>query len=598
VITFCRMDRSVREIPAASSDDVAAAIEDGALAVSIGVGEGEPLAWVVSPSDVPADTPGWRVVVVHEGAREDIIDALSRSGAAYLRTDDVVGASTIASLPGIGAVVSVRVESVGEALTAVGEGAGDLILEEWSDEEIGELRDALGGRLVERAGIPLHVPVDELRWNLPRPLWTAYLRSVDAAGALRTATPWAPGRDVPIPVGSGRLSAEWTDGRWTGAPPSDDPLEFASVDMASILYRSLSGRRPSRAELVSLFHARGADVEAIAWTADRLRDAAVGDTVTYVVNRNINYTNLCTYKCRFCAFSKGPKSLNLRGDPYLMSIDDVVHLAAEARGRGATEVCLQGGIHPGFTGDFYVELVEAIKAAAPGLHIHGFTPLEVWQGAATLGMPIGPYLERLRDAGLGTLPGTAAEILDDGVRRYLCPDKITTAEWAEVMLTAHRLGLRSTATIMFGHIDQADAWAAHLEVIRDIQKETGGFTEFVPLPFVHMGAPIYLTGDARPGPTWDEVVLMHSIARIAFDGLISNIQASWVKLGEDGAARLLNAGCNDLGGTLMGEIITRSAGASHGQEVSVGTLEHIIRHAGKIPVRRSTLYEVDNMTSM
>jgi FO synthase len=392
------------------------------------------------------------------------------------------------------------------------------------------------------------------------------------------------------PVPAGRISAEWTDSVWVdGTAP--DGIEGAG-ELAPILERSLSGTPPTTAEIEMLFRARGDQVDAIAHVADVLRKRAVGDTVTYVVNRNINYTNLCYFKCGFCAFSKGPKSLNLRGDPYLMGLDEIVGLAREAWDRGATEVTLQGGIHPDFTGNFYREVVEAIKAEMPDMHIHGFTPLEVWQGAETLGISVRQFLTELRDAGLGTLPGTAAEILDDQIRAHLCPDKIRTSQWAEVMITAHELGLRATATIMFGHIDHPRSWANHLEVIRQIQRRTGGFTEMVPLPFVHMGSPIFLRGRARPGPTWDEAVLIHSVSRIAFDGLIDNIQASWVKLGLDGGARLLDAGCNDLGGTLMGEIITRSAGAEHGQEVSPAEFVEVIRSVGRTPAVRNTTYEV------
>jgi FO synthase len=233
-----------------------------------------------------------------------------------------------------------------------------------------------------------------------------------------------------------------------------------------------------------------------------------------------------------------------------------------------------------------------IKAAVPDMHIHGFTPLEVWQGAETSGATVVEFLARLKEAGLGTLPGTAAEILDDDVRRHLCPDKITTAEWAYVMVKAHEMGLRSTSTIMFGHIDGPRSWANHLEVLRDIQRRTGGITEFVPLPFVHMGAPIYLRGRSRPGPTWDEVVLIHAVARIAFDGLIDNIQASWVKLGLEGGRRLLDAGCNDMGGTLMDENISRAAGAAHGQLATPEELEEAILAAGRTPARRNTVYEI------
>ena len=346
------------------------------------------------------------------------------------------------------------------------------------------------------------------------------------------------------------------------------------------------------AETEALFGARGDQVESVAWTADQLRRRTVGDLVTYVVNRNINYTNLCYFRCGFCAFSKGPRSLNLRGDPYLMSIADIVQRAREAWDRGATEVTLQGGIHPEFTGDFYVRVTEAIKAELPEMHIHGFTPLEVWQGAETLGVPVRDFLVRLKDAGLGTLPGTAAEILDDDVRRHLCPDKIRTSQWAQVMLTAHELGLKATATIMFGHIDHHRSWARHLDVIRQVQARTAGFTELVPLPFVHMGAPMWLNGKARPGPTWDEVVLIHAVGRIALDGQVPNIQASWVKLGLDGAGRLLDAGCNDLGGTLMGEIITRSAGAAHGQELTPADFQRTIAAANRQVGLRDTEYRL------
>jgi FO synthase len=359
-----------------------------------------------------------------------------------------------------------------------------------------------------------------------------------------------------------------------------------------ILERSLEGGAPELEEVEELFKARGNQIDAIGYVADELRKQAVGDTVTYVVNRNINYTNLCYFKCGFCAFSKGPKSLNLRGEPYLMGLDEIVAGAREAWDLGATEVTLQGGIHPDFTGNFYVEVVKAIKEDMPDMHIHGFTPLEVWQGAETLGVPVRQFLSELKDAGLGTLPGTAAEILDDDIRTHLCPDKIRTSQWAEVMITAHEMGLRATSTIMFGHIDHPRAWANHLEVVREIQRRTGGFTEMVPLPFVHMGSPIFLRGRARPGPTWDESVLVHSVSRIALDGLIDNIQASWVKLGLDGGRRLLDAGCNDLGGTLMGEIITRSAGAEHGQEVTPEEFRSVIKAAGRTPALRSTTYEI------
>ena len=395
--------------------------------------------------------------------------------------------------------------------------------------------------------------------------------------------------EIPAPLR--RLSAQWQDSAWID-DVQEDGLTGVSSTIGDILSRSLSGTPPTRDEIEALFGARGRDVEAVAWAADQLRQMRKGDAVTYVVNRNINYTNQCYFKCGFCAFSKGPRSLDLREVPYLMSIEEVVERSVEAAGRGATEVCLQGGIHPEFTGGFYLDMVKAIKAELPDMHIHGFTPLEIWQGAETLGTTIAALLEDLAAAGLGSLPGTAAEILDDDVRLFLCPDKIRTAQWAEVMTVAHGLGLGSTATIMMGHIDTHRSWANHFEVVREVQRRTGGFTEFVPLPFVHMGAPIWLQGKARPGPTWDEVVLIHSVARLAFDGLIDNIQASWVKLGIEGGLRLINSGCNDFGGTLMDESITRAAGADHGTELTAEDFIEAIDSIDRTAVERRTDYSL------
>jgi FO synthase len=325
--------------------------------------------------------------------------------------------------------------------------------------------------------------------------------------------------------------------------------------------------------------------------ADAVRARVSGDTVTYVVTRNIQYTNVCTYRCRFCAFSKGPLSLNLRGKPYLMPIEEVVDRAREAWVRGGTEVCMQGGIHPDFTGEFYLDVCAAIKADLPDLHVHAFSPLEIFQGAATLGVSVEEFVSMLLDAGLSSLPGTAAEVLDDEVRRIIGPDKVTTAEWVRVQEAAAAAGLRSNATIMFGHVDGPAHWANHLEVVRRLQLRAGHLTEFVPLPYVHMGAPLYLRGEGRPGPTWDEVLLMHAVARLALQGLVDNIQVSWVKLGIEGAKACLRAGCNDLGGTLMNESISRSAGASHGQEMSPEAMEELIRSMGRTPLMRTTLYE-------
>ena len=332
-----------------------------------------------------------------------------------------------------------------------------------------------------------------------------------------------------------------------------------------VLAGVLLGQEPGEEELTILFGARGREVVSVCEVADDLRRRAVGDVVTWVSNRNINYTNVCTFKCRFCAFSKGPLSLNLRGSPYLLDLDEISRRVTEAVERGATEVCLQGGIHPSFDGDYYLEVIRAVRRASDLVHIHGFTALEVTEGAKRNGEPLAVYLRRLMDAGLRTLPGTAAEILDDEVRQVLCADKVTTDEWLDAHRTAHGVGLRSNVTIMFGSIEQPRSWARHLVVTRDLQKETGGFTEFVPLPFVHMAAPIYLQGHSRRGPTFRETLLVHAVGRIAYFGHIPNIQVSWVKMGLEGARQVLLAGGNDLGGTLMDENISRAAGASHGQ---------------------------------
>ena len=254
--------------------------------------------------------------------------------------------------------------------------------------------------------------------------------------------------------------------------------------------------------------------------ADELRRQVVGDDVTFVINQNINCTNVCTYKCTFCGFSKGPLSLNLRGKPYLLTLEQIADRAREAVHRGATEVCLQGGIHPSFDGNYYVDVIRAVREAAPELHVHGFTALEVFEGARRLGLPLADYLRTLKDAGLRSLPGTAAEVLDDEVRKVLCPDKVTTDEWLEVHRTAHAVGLRSNVTVMFGSVERPVHWARHLLRTRALQHETGGFTEFVPLPFVHMAGPVYLKRGARRGPTWREVVLMHAVGRIAYAGAI------------------------------------------------------------------------------
>ena len=360
--------------------------------------------------------------------------------------------------------------------------------------------------------------------------------------------------------------------------------------MGEVLAGVVAGQQPGEDELVALFAARGPEVRAVAEVADELRRQAVGDVVTFVRNRNINYTNVCTFRCRFCAFSKGPASLNLRGAPYLLGLDEVARRVVEADERGATEVTLQGGIHPSFDGDYYLHVAEAVHEAVPGMHIHGFTALEVHEGARRLGEPLRDYLLRLKAAGLASLPGTAAEILDDEVRAVICPDKVTTDEWLEVHRVAHSVGLRSNITIMFGHVESPRHWARHLLRTRALQAETGGFTEFVPLPFVHMAAPMYRKRQSRPGPTFREAVLIHAVGRIAYRGLIDNIQVSWVKMGADGVRQALLAGVNDLGGTLMDENISRAAGASHGQLMEEAEFRAIVEPLGRRLEQRTTLY--------
>ena len=424
----------------------------------------------------------------------------------------------------------------------------------------------------------------------------------ESARPVRAAIPTAAGTDrepvvlaVDVRVGprdeSRRVTAHGNGSRRPGGfVGSIAARSRISPSLGSVLDRVREGARLDEGQVVRLFEARGGEARAVCEAADRLRRNRNGDVVSYVVNRNINYTNVCYFKCRFCAFSKGRLSANLRGRPYDLDLEEIARRTREAWERGATEVCLQGGIHPDYTGETYLSICRAVKDAAPAMHVHAFSPLEVWQGARTLGVDLPTYLERLREAGLGSLPGTAAEILDDEVRRVLCPDKIVTAEWLEVMESAHGVGLGSTATIMFGHVDGYRHWARHLLRVRDLAERTGGFTEFVPLPFVHMESPMYLRGRARRGPTLREAVLMHAVARLALDPWIVNIQTSWVKMGPDGMLLALAAGANDVGGTLMNESITRAAGAGFGQEMPPERLESIIRTAGRTPRQRTTRY--------
>ncbi len=418
------------------------------------------------------------------------------------------------------------------------------------------------------------------------PIYPSYMRDLGAWTAPGIATQ---ARRLSDAEGLAR-DDNWAPG--TKVAPRTPAIQARSVDPAleRIIEHAQAGGRLDAPEIVRLFAARDADYRRVVGAADELRRAVSGDVIRYVVNRNINYTNICSYRCTFCAFSKGKKHEALRGAPYDLALEEIVRRATEAWERGATEVCLQGGIHPDYSGETYLGICRAIKAAVPGMHIHAFSPLEVTQGAATLGLPIRSFLAELKDAGLSTLPGTAAEILDDEVRAIICADKVNTAQWLDVARTAHSLGLRTTSTIMYGHIEHPLSWARHLMALRDLQAETGGFTEFVPLPFVHMEAPMYLKGAARRGPTFREAVLMHAVARLALHPHITNIQTSWVKMGPQGAAACLNAGANDLGGTLMNESISRAAGTEHGQEFPPEAMEELIHSIGRTPEQRTTLY--------
>lgn len=467
-------------------------------------------------------------------------------------------------------------------------------------DRLRSVTEAAGHVLAPRLTVHPEFALDPERW-IDEGLRFAVLDRSDAEGLgrddpgsvfperIKEAVAAGTGAEV-VQIGH-RNTAWYSGGR--GTPPTIVPGRPAGATggaVREVLDGVLLGQTPDEAELVTLFSARGPEVVAVAEVADELRRATVGDTVTFVHNRNINYTNVCTFKCRFCGFSKGPLSLNLRGSPYLLTLDDIAERVREAADLGATEVCLQGGIHPKFDGDYYLDVINAVKAAAPDIHIHGFTALEVTEGAKRLGEPLADYLRRLKAAGLATLPGTAAEILDDEIRAILCPDKVNTEEWLFAHRTAHEVGLRSNITIMYGAVEQPVHWARHYVRTRALQRETGGFTEVVPLPFVHMAAPIYLQHMARRGPTFRESVLIHAVARIAFHGLIDNIQVSWVKHGVAATSQLLQAGANDVGGTLMDENISRAAGASHGQEMDEAAFRAMVEPLGRTLEQRTTLY--------
>jgi FO synthase len=407
------------------------------------------------------------------------------------------------------------------------------------------------------------------------------LKLSDGAGLAREDD-WLSGQSVEIPEG------------FVVAPPTSKDVFHRvseSIDTRRILEHAMAGDHVfSIDEISHLFGARGGDFVAVCQAADQLRKSVCGDAVSYVINRNINYTNICSFRCKFCAFAKGRKNTTASEAPYLKGPLEVAQLAREAWERGATEVCLQGGIHPNFTGQTYIDICSAVKSAVPEIHIHAFSPLEVTHGAESLGLSVGEFLAELKQVGLKTLPGTAAEILSDDVRDIICPDKINTQQWLDVIGAAHDLGLSTTATIMFGHVDRYQHWAIHLLRILELQRRSGGITEFVPLSFVADEAPIYRRGQSRRGPTLRESVLMHAVSRLVLSPHIANIQTSWVKMGLEGAGLCLRAGANDIGGTLMNESITRAAGAKHGQEMTPATLEGIIVSSQRLPYQRNTFY--------
>ena len=522
------------------------------------------------------DVDSHRIVYRSSNILENDMEVITRLNPSYVLLTDLENIKFLKSIqPSLNFKISKYVNSIEEAKESMAKGVQDLWLRDWSYKEIKELKNTSNFELFERTLFSL-VDVNKARKLLSKIQFTNFLQLRDVRGYKRFPTNWSPGSGKEIPKLNGLTY--------------NVSSSFKSTNFEKILSKAQEGNEINNDELEELFKTSGKHINKIAEVADNLNRSINKDDVTFVKNRNINYTNQCYFKCGFCGFSKGPKSLNLKEKPYNLEPQEVVKRSVEAFNDGASEVCLQGGIHPEYTGKFYLELVKQIKKEVPDLHIHGFTPLEIWQGAETINLSIEDYLILLKDAGLNTLPGTAAEILDNRIRKYLCPDKITSEQWGYVMEVAHSLEIKSTATIMFGHIDDIKSWVNHFDLIKRIQKRTKGFTEIVPLPFVHMGSPIFLQGKSMPGPTWDEVTLIHALARIYFYGSIDNIQASWVKLGHDGASKLLHAGVNDLGGTLINENISRASGADHGQHTTDIEFVELIEKSNKKPFLRNTLY--------
>ncbi len=518
-----------------------------------------------------------RLIYKYSGNHEIALEIIDRLNPGFVLINNLSDISFFKSIRTKNEVlISSYADSIEEALLLSNAQLDDLLLRDWSSEQILELQNHPNFNYYERTVLSPLFSIDEARESFDSKRYFRYLNTKDVRGYRRVKTDWSPGSGLPL--------------HKLNNFEHNNITQFHDDEFDEIIQKINSSEIINELDLYKLFQTSGTKLNEIVEVANKLNLEKNGNKVSFVKNRNINYTNQCYYKCGFCGFSKGPNSLNLKEKPYSIDIPEIVERSTEAYEMGASEVCLQGGIHPEYTGEFYMSMIREIKNAVPDLHIHGFTPLEIWQGAETINTPVEDYLKMLRDAGLNTLPGTAAEILDDRVRRHLCPDKITSSQWAYVMEVAHGLGIKSTATIMFGHIDDIESWVNHFKLIRDIQSTSGGFTEVVPLPFVHMGSPIYLQGKSMPGPTWDEVVLIHALARIYFNNSIDNIQASWVKLGHDGAAKLLQAGVNDLGGTLINENISRASGADHGQETTQNQFIEIISKENKIPMLRNTLY--------
>ena len=540
---------------------------------------GNSSAWFITDANINTEVThnSKRLIYRYKDNRENALEIISRYKPSTVLIENLKDVDFFLSLNGITKFkISKYANSIDEAIDAIAMGVDDLFLRDWSREQILDLQSKIQISMHERTLLSPLLTVNEARNILSKIEFTNFLQTRNVRGYKREITTWFPGSGEPIPNLFNFTSETLSD--------------YKTTNFDNILDNFEKTKNLTEIDLLELFKTSGKYINKIAELANDLNKNIHGNKVTFVKNRNINYTNQCYYKCGFCGFSKGPRSLDLKEKPYTLTPEDVLNRTIEAHKNGASEVCLQGGIHPSYTGNFYIDLVKKIKSELPEMHIHGFTPLEIWQGASTVNKSVEEYLLELKKAGLDTLPGTAAEILDDRIRKFLCDDKITSSQWGYVMEVAHSLGIKSTATIMFGHIDDLQSWVNHFELLKKIQLKTSGFTEVVPLPFVHMGSPIFLQGKSMPGPTWDEIVLMHSLARIYFYNTIDNIQASWVKLGHDGAKVLLNSGVNDLGGTLINENISRASGANHGQETTATEFINLIKDAGKIPYLRNTLY--------